>query len=400
MKKIIIIAPFFSCSGYGEMSRFALDVLKHHQDKYDIYIQVINWGQTSWLHEETEEYLFIKSLKEKTEVYLKDKEQKKQQAGFDISLQITIPNEWKKLAEINIGYTAGIETTHISPSWLQPCDSMDKIITISEFAKEIFLGTVFQDGAGNERRIKTPISVVHFPHKKLENKQLNLDISTDFNFLTVNQWGPRKNIEQLITTFIEEFRNENVGLVIKTNKSSDSVIDREFTSNELKNLIASRGEKNCKVYLIHGRLSEEEINSLYLHPKIKAFVTSTHGEGFGMPIYEATLAGLPVIATDWSGHLDFLSIDDKKMFAKVDYELRQIDQQHVWPGVMENGVGWAYPSQNSLKSRMREVYKDYGRFKSWANKLNEHNKNKFTKQKIYDKFIDIINGEIDGIVVL
>ena len=385
MKKILINGPLLSNSGYGEMSRFALNVLKEYQDKFDIYVNILTWGQTGWMHEETDEYTLIRNLRIKTEQYVQSTGNKPQ---FDISLQITIPNEWKRMASSNIGYTAGIETTHISPAWLEPSQQMDRIITISNFSRDVFLNTTFQDQAGNQHKVTTPIEVVHFPVREVSAKPLVLELPSQFNFLIVNQWGPRKNMEMLISSFIEEFRNEDVGLVIKTNQANDSQIDRDRVEGALKALIASKGEKKCRIHLVHGRLTSEEMDGLYSHPKIKAFVTATHGEGFGMPIFEAVNAKLPVIATDWSGHLDFLSIDDKKMFAKVDFELKQIEPQHVWQGVMEANSGWAFPTVASLRTRMREVYKDYGRFKSWANKLAEHNKEKFNKQKVYNHFFN------------
>lgn len=397
MKKILINAPIMSSSGYGQMSRFALDVLKEHQDKFDIYVNVLNWGQTGWLFEENDEYKLIRDLRIKTEQYAQACGGKPQ---FDISLQITIPNEWKRMAPVNIGYTAGIETTHISPAWLEPSQMMDRIITISNFSKEVFLNTIFQDQAGNQHKVTTPIDVVHFPYREASDKAFDLELPSQFNFLTVNQWGPRKNMEQLVLAFIDEFRNEDVGLVIKTNHANDSQIDKLRVEEALKQLVDSKGEKRCRVHLIHGRLSDEEMDGLYRHSRVKAFVTATHGEGFGMPIFEAANAALPVIATDWSGHLDFLSVDDKKMFAKVDFEIKQISPQHVWQGVMEANTGWAYPLNASLRNRMREVYKDYGRFKSWANKLREHNKEKFKKESVYDKFLSSVQQNEDGDVIV
>ena len=377
-----------SASGYGEMSRFALDVLKDHQDKFDIYANVINWGQTGWLHEETDTYKLINQLRMKTEQYNQACGGKPQ---FDVSLQITIPNEWKRMAPVNIGYTAGIETTHISPAWLEPSQQMDRIVTISNFSRDVFLNTIFQDQAGNQLKVTTPIDVVHFPVRDMNETQLELDLPSQFNFLTVNQWGPRKNMELLISAFVDEFRHEDVGLVIKTNQANDSLMDRERIEGALKMLLASKGERKCRVHLVHGRLSRDEMDGLYKHSKVKAFVTATHGEGFGMPIFEAVQARLPVVATDWSGHLDFLTMKDeqgkdKKMFAKVDYELKPIDQAHVWQGVLEAGTSWAYPNAGSLKSRMREVYKDYGRFKSWSKKLNTWVRSEFAEDKVCDKF--------------
>jgi len=394
MKKLLINAPLLSNSGYGQMSRFALDVLKDHQDKFDIYVNVLNWGQTGWMHEEDEQYNFIRQLRVKTEQYGQATGGKPQ---FDVSLQITIPNEWKRMAPVNIGYTAGIETTNISPAWLEPSQQMDRIITISNFSRDVFLNTVFQDQQGNQHKVTTPIDVVHFPVRESVGGSIDLELGSPFNFLTVNQWGPRKNMEQLISAFIDEFRDEDVGLVIKTNHANDSIMDRAKVEEGLKTLVASKGEKKCRIQLVHGRLNEQEMDGLYRHPKIKAFVTATHGEGFGMPIFEAVQASLPVIATDWSGHLDFLSVEDKKMFAKVDFELKQIEPQHVWQGVMEANTGWAFPTVGSLRDRMREVYKDHNRFKSWAKKLAGHNKEKFNKSKVHDDFfysLGIFNKEI------
>ena len=252
MKKLLINAPLYSNSGYGSMSRFALDVLKDHQDKFDIYVNVLNWGQTGWMHEETEEYKFIHQLRVKTEQYTQANGGKPQ---FDVSLQITIPNEWKRMAAVNIGYTAGIETTHISPAWLEPSQMMDRIITISNFSRDVFLNTVFQDQQGNQHKVATPIDVVHFPVRQSTDGSIELDLQAPFNFLTVNQWGPRKNMEQLVSAFVDEFRNEDVGLVIKTNHANDSIMDRLKIEEGIRLLLASKGERKCRIHLIHGRLN-------------------------------------------------------------------------------------------------------------------------------------------------
>jgi glycosyltransferase involved in cell wall biosynthesis len=402
MKKLFINAPILSRSGYGEMARFALRALRQHEDKFDIYLNALNWGQTGFLFEENEEFNYINSLRVKTENYIRQQNGAPQ---FDISLQITIPNEWKKMAPINIGYTAGIETNFISPAWLEPSNQMDKIIVISEHAKKVYQNTMFEDAAGNKFKVNTPVEVVHFPWEQIENASINLDLEPQFNFLTVNQWGPRKNIEELVGAFIEEFREEDVGLVIKSNRANDSIGDKNILERHVNELVKSKGAKKCKVYLVHGTLTEAEMHGIYRHPKIKAFVTCTHGEGFGLPIFEAVNEELPVIATNWSGHLDFLSAPDKDgdvkpLFAKVDFELKPVQEQFVWPGVTEKGTSWAYPSVSSLKSRMREVYKDHSRFKAWARKVSEHNKQKFEKQKVYDSFVEKILGKTNNDTVI
>ncbi len=388
-KKIVISGPILSRSGYGEMCRFALRSLRNHEDKFDIFLLGTNWGNTGWIVDQQEEVQYVSQLSAKTQAYL---QQTGNNPNFDISLQITIPNEWKKMAVTNIGYTAGIETNFISPSWLEPSQQMDKIIVISEHAKSSFINTVFGDKNNNQFKVTTPIEVCHFPVKDRKIIDLKLNLKHDFNFLAICQWGPRKNLEQTITNFVEEFKNEEVGLVLKINITNDSIMDRDTVEKNISMLMSTLpSDRKCTVTLLHGYMSEDEINSLYNHPQIKAFVSSTHGEGFGFPMFEAAYSEIPVIATDWSGHLDFLTMKDengkdKKMFGKIDYELKPIAKEHSWKGVLEEGTSWAYPLSSSLKSRMREVYKDYPRFKSWAKKLNVWIRNEFTVEKVCDKF--------------
>jgi glycosyltransferase involved in cell wall biosynthesis len=309
------------------------------------------------------------------------------------------------MANYNIGYTAGIETNFVSPAWLMPSLQMDKIIVISEHAKSGFVNAEFLDpnanaGRGVKYKITTPIEVCHFPVKDHVIEKLNLDLKDDFNFLTVCQWGPRKNLEQTIINFIEEFKNEEVGLVLKINIANDSLLDKDTTEGNLKKILEHFKDRKCSVYLLHGHMSENEMYSLYNHPKIKAIISSTHGEGFGFPLFEAACNELPVVATDWSGHLDFLTMKDedgaeKKMFAKVDFELKPIAQEHVWQGVLEAGTSWAYPLQGSFKVKMREVYKDYSRFKSWSKKLNKWIREEFSAEKVHTKFINLVAGQFD-----
>ncbi len=234
MKKIVISGPILSRSGYGEMARFALRSLRTKQDEYDIYLIPTSWGNTGNLFELSEEKKEIESLIHKTQHYL---QLTKNQPNFDVSIQVTIPNEWKKLAQFNIGYTAGIETNLISPAWLQPSQQMDKIIVISEHAKSGFLNSIFGDDNGNQYKVTTPVEVCHFPVRDYEDVNLNLDLKHDFNYLTVCQWSPRKNVEQTIINFIEEFKNEEVGLILKVNTANDSMLDKDFTENRLKQLL-------------------------------------------------------------------------------------------------------------------------------------------------------------------
>lgn len=389
-KKILISGPILSRSGYGEMARFAYSSLKNRED-VELFVNSINWGATGNIlpSEESEE---IQTNIKKTQIYLAENSNN---LDFDISIQITIPNEWKKIAKYNVGYTAGIETNLVSPSWYHPSQQMDKIIVISQHSKDSFINAIFGDQQGNQYKITTPVEVCHFPVRGGKNTTLDLELKNDFNFLAMCQWGPRKNLEQTIVNFIEEFKEEDVGLVLKVNIVTDSLLDKEVVENKLNELLSKFPDRKCTISLVFGNMSEGELAGLYLHPKIKAIVSTSHGEGFGFPLFEAACNELPVIATDWSGHLDFLTLKDedgveKKMFAKINYELKPIEKQDAWPGVLEEGSSWAYPTDTSVRSKMREVYKDYPRFKSWAKKLNAWLNQEFSEDKVSNKFYNLV----------
>jgi hypothetical protein len=214
-KKIIVKGPVLSRSGYGEQARFALRSLRKHEDRFEIYLINTNWGGTGWVAQNDEERKYIDFLIQKTFHFVNNGGQ------FDLSLQITIPNEWEKVAPINVGYTAGIETTKIAPQWINKSMQMDKIIVTSNHSKNTLIGTKYEafDQRTNQPvglvSVNTPVEVVGYPVKLTEKEEVQLDLQTEFNFLMVSQWGPRKNSINTVKWFVEKFKdNPNVGLVV------------------------------------------------------------------------------------------------------------------------------------------------------------------------------------------
>jgi len=337
--KVLVKGPALTRTGYGEHCRFVLRALKE-VDGLDLYLIPVNWGQSNWIWEESAEREWWDLLIKKTAIYIKNNPN----PVYDMSIQISIPNEWSKLAPVNIGVTAGIETTKVAPQWLGNGNMMDKIITISQHSKDVFLNSAYEgvDHKTGEKgflKCDKDIEIVHYPVKEFEKVDLKLDLSTKFNFLTVAQWGPRKNLGATIQWFIEEFYdNPDVGLVVKTFLKGGSVLDRSVLKKQIQKLVGAYPTMKCKVYFFHGDLTEAEMHSLYTHKDIHCLTSLTHGEGFGLPLFEAAYSGLPVLATDWSGHLDFLymPVTDKKgkeklrpQFARVDYDLQPIPKEVV-----------------------------------------------------------------------
>ncbi len=391
-KRVILKGPLLTRSGYGEQARFALRALRSRPDEFDVYIQPLTWGKTSWLHEQDEERMFIDQAIEKTISFI-------QQGGrFDMSVQCTIPNEFEKMATVDIGYTAGIEATAVSAEWLQKINEIiDRIIVVSSFSMDAFKRTEYSgevNGQPATLKLEKPIDFVNYPVKVYDDlAELDLDLGCDFNFVSVAQWGPRKNLSNTVKWFIEEFHDEEVGLVLKTNMAKNCVIDRSVMFDKLKEELAiHHPNRKCKIYLLHGDMSQEELHSLYLHPKIKAGLFLPHGEGFGLPIFEAAYSGLPVIATGWSGHLDFLT-DEKGVehFYNVSYDINRIPDNSVWEGVLIKEAMWAYPRESSAKENMRKCYEavqtdGVSPARDYATELKE----RFSADKMYSKFVDLV----------
>jgi glycosyltransferase involved in cell wall biosynthesis len=399
MKTILVRGPALSRSGYGVQTRFALRALRKYEDRFNILLENIPWGQTGWIHQDDEERNWFDQVLHKTNEHIR------QQLPIDISLQVTIPNEWQKVAPLNIGFTAGIETNKVSPQWIEKAALMDKIIVVSNHAKQVYENTTYtavQEGTGQEFpfRVNTPIEVANYPVETLEKEKFDLKLDYDYNFLTVAQWGPRKNLGNTIRWFIDEFKDEEVGLVVKANVANNSTEDRFYCIEMLNQLLKDKGDRKCKIYLLHGDLTRKQMNYLYTHKKVKAYVTTTHGEGFGLPIFEAAYNGLPVIAPGWSGQNDFLYAPTKTgkqkkeklrpLFSRVDFTMQQVPQQVVWDGVIMEDSMWCYPDEKSFKTNLRDVYTNYTRSIGKARKLKKYLLENFSEDIQYKKIVNYI----------
>lgn len=386
-KKVLLRGPILTSSGYGEHARMVYRSLKSESETFDIFVHPLPWGQTSWLWEDNEERRELDELINKTQAYV-------QQGGqFDIAVLVTIPNEWERVAPLTIGVTAGIETSKVSSQWLLKSNQMvDKIIVPSEFSANVFKSTVYsakdQFGRDVKLKLEKPIESINYPVKHFDSlPELNLELDYDFNFLCIAQAGPRKNLDSTIEYFFKTFKDKKVGLVLKINRASNCVRDKIFCTQFLEAFKNQYPDALCKVYLLHGTMTEEEIHSLYVHPKIKCLLSLTHGEGFGLPLFEAAYSGLPIISHEWGGQTDFLFIEEdgkkKAHFARVEFDLKTIQQEAVWEGLLEKDSMWAFPKEYSACTKMMEVYKDHGRFKGQAKRLKQYILDNFSEEKIY-----------------
>ena len=410
MKKLVLIcAPVTSRSGYGDHARdIARAFLK--LNKFEVKIFDVPWGETP------RDALDDNIDKNIIECLLPTPEIHKQP---DIYVDIRIPNEFQSWGKINIGVTAGIETSAVSNNWIESCNKMDYIIVPSEHSKSGFVNALYEKmqqlSNGEQRKVgelilEKPIDVLFEGvddnvFKPIDNSSLELidDIKEDFAFLHVGLWGnggygeDRKDISKLIKVFYESFANkkEQPALILKTNGAGFSILDRESCLEKIKS-IKSMFPKDWNlpnVYLLHGSLSSEEMNKLYNHPKVKSFVSFTHGEGFGRPLLEASMVGLPVIASGWSGQMDFLSQENSILLGG---ELVKVPKSQHWKDIIVPESQWYNVNETQAYKSLNYCFENYDEVKEKALKLMKVNRSKFTLDKMTEELDKIITPLIEN----
>ena len=406
-RKVLLVGPILTQSGYGEHARMVYRALKSREDLFEIFINPVGWGATSWTSEKTDEREEIDSIVNKTFAHMSNG------LPFDTTIMVTIPSEWKqyRAAPENIGVCAGIESDRVSPHWLEAANLfVDKIVVPSEFSKENFVNSIWdvKDQAGNEVKltVQKPIDVVQYPVEKEFIKPSDclheeLNFKSDFNFLCVAQWGPRKNITNTIRYFLDEFQDDEVGLVLKLSIKDSSTIDYYETVKRIESILSNYPNRKCSVEILHGYFTKEQLSSLYTHPNIKAMINFGHGEGYGLPLFEAAAVGLPVITHDWGGQKDFLYAPKKDRkgkkklrphFSKVSYDLKPIQQEAVWESVLQPESQWAFVHGGGCQIAMRQCYDNYSLSQGQAKRLKKWVLDEFSEEAINDKFITSIVG--------
>ncbi len=411
MKKVMLIcAPVSSRSGYGDHARDLVRSLITH-DKYDIKILDVNWGETP------RDALDNELDKNILDCILSEPKLDKQP---DVYIDIRIPNEFQTWGKVNIGITAGIETTSVSNKWLDGCNKMDLIIVPSEHSKDGFVKALYEkiqklpDGQQQkigDLKLEKPMEVLFEGtnediYKPINDASLDLvdSIKEDFAFLHVGLWGnggygeDRKDIAKLVKIFYESFANkkEKPALILKSAGATFSIMDREKCLEKIRQ-IKNKFPKDWNlpnVYLLHGSLSPDEMNKLYNHPKVKSFVSLTHGEGYGRPLQEATMVGLPVIASAWSGQLDFLSKENSMLLGG---EMVQVPKSQVWKDIIVSESQWFNVNETQAYRAMNYTFKNYDKVKEKALNLMKVNRDKFTLNKMTEKLDEIITPYIDKV---
>jgi len=417
MKQLIVIScPIDTHSGYGARSR---DIVKSllKTDKYDIKITPQKWGTTpfGFLEANNPEH------KQILDCFLQSPQLPRQP---DIWIQITVPNEFQPIGKFNIGITAGIETTLCDPSWIEGINRMNLTLVSSKHAKQVFEGSAFEQRNKDTNqlvkvvKLEKPIEVLFEgidinTYQKIDAADNSevwdiLDtIDEDFNFLFVGHWlqgeigQDRKDVGMMIKTFLETFKGKNKkpGLILKTSGGVYSIMDRDSMLEKINSIRTAVGDDDTlpNIYLLHGELSDEEINELYNHPKVKVHISFTKGEGYGRPLIEATISQKPVIASNYSGHIDFL---DAEMSTLLPGELKQIHSSAVVQNMLISESSWFTVDYNKASEILKDVYKNYKKYLDGAKRQAYRSRTEFSLEKMAEKLNAIIEEKVPKQVAL
>lgn len=362
MKTIVLRGPVLTQSGYGVHARQIARWLLDHPN-LDVYFMTLPWGDTPWIIDQGYQDGLVGEIMKRTV---------KPEFKADVSIQLQLPNEWDPtIAKTNIGVTAAVETDRCNPEWITACNTMSAVIVPSQHSRFSLTNT----GAVNVPLLVVPEA---YNDEIVSAEKVTLpQFSTSFNFLVFGQLtgntpeSDRKNIFYTIKWLCDIFKNDpDVGIVLKTNVGKHSKIDRGLTKNLITGVVnESRGRSFFpKVHLLHGDMNELEVASLYTHPQIKALIALTRGEGYGLPILEAAASGLPVVATGWSGHLDFLK---HGKYVSIYHSLNEVHPSRVDGKIFVKGAKWAMPSEEDFKKRIMKFRNSHTIPKEWALELQK-----------------------------
>ena len=396
MKPICVVScPIDTFSGYGARSRdFVKSLIEAKDKEWDIKIMPQRWGDTPWNFLSQDDPLrqrFIGGLEQQP----------------DIWMQISVPNEFQSVGKYNVGISAGIETTVYPAEFIEGSNRMDLNLVSSEHSKQVALASQFHKRDQNTGqnigviKLEKPIEVLfegldlNTYFKKPSKFSALSNIKEDFCFLYTGHWLPgnfgesRKNTATLIKTFLETFKGagkKKPALILKTNMVNYSLIDKEAVIRQIHRIKDKVGGNLPNIYLVHGELTDGEMNQLNNDPKVKAFVSFTKGEGYGRPLAEAAITGKPTIVSNWSGHTDFIHPDYNIL---IGGELKPVHKTAANQFLLEDSE-WFNIDTNIAGKAMKDVFKHYKKYWEKSRKQTQYLKDNFSFDKMTEKLNSLL----------
>lgn len=386
-KNIGMIAPFTSYSGYGEYGRaIAKMIIEQYKDNQNVNLFLFDF--TSNTISKQQSFNLIQSSYSDIVNYIMQNEEIQKQF-FDIFITVSIPMSFIQKGLINIGITALAQCDKVHPQLIINCNRMDEVIVMSDFNINSLKESVYRTQDNQEIKISVPISKINHPFKNIivKNKTDISDfldlIPQKFLFLTVGEWLPgsvgndRKDIGALISSFLKTFpNNKDIGLLLKCQQGRSSILSEYSIRERISQIARGIGIeiKVDNIYFISGNLSEQQMIQLYSHDKVKAYISYTHGESYGIPIMQFSgNTGKPLLIPYHSGIQQYILPEYNDILIS---KLTQVPQQLFQTFYRE----FLIP-----ESKWNTVQYQYAMFKM-TECINEYLK-KLSKAKLQQKYI-------------
>lgn len=396
MRKVVIASPVATQSGYGHHAREVItNIIEQRGSEWDVKLVSLPWGHTPMTYPisvDLQLRIIPLPLTEQPDVWI----------------QISVPNEFQAVGKYNIGVTAGTEGDICPAQWIETINKMQLIIVPSEFTRSTFEETAKR----NNMLITTRIEVVpeYFDetvYKSSADTVLSeLDSVTEpFAFLSVGHWlqgqlgEDRKNIGAMVHCFFHTFKDvkDAPALIMKTSGATYSIMDRMDIENRINQVRDMFGTaKLPNVYLVHGDLTDAEMNSLYNHPKVKAFVSFTKAEGFGRPLLEFSATCKPIIAPHYSGQADFLK---KDFICALPGQLTPIHPSAQNEFLIADAK-WFSVDYGYASAMMKDVRKNYKKWAELAKRQRYFVNSTFTKTavaEVYKQVLETVDTGLESI---
>jgi glycosyltransferase involved in cell wall biosynthesis len=230
-----------------------------------------------------------------------------------------------------------------NPWWKIVYDRYDEIWTVSDFAATPFRA-MFPDRV---RVVPNVLDLAQFPAceeaaaSRLKGERLKFLFAFD-----AKSGIERKNPEAVVTAFIKAFKDTphatRASLILKV-----GAMDRPANSARLERLMQRAAASGLAIHFDGRHLSRGEM--LRLIADADCYVSLHHAEGFGYTMAEAMAYGIPVIASGYSGNLEYMTPENSYLVPCAEAFVKSPD------GPFQRGSLWGEPDIDAAVALLRQV---------------------------------------------
>jgi hypothetical protein len=241
----------------------------------------------------------------------------------------------------NIGSTR-FDADTLPVEWVAQCNQMDAIWVPSQWNRELFIASgvrvpVFVVGAD---ALPTPVQA---------------PAAGPFRLLSVFQWTARKNPVALLRAYCAAFDGDaDTVLTLKAHWQENEQESAAFVQRAISYVVSRSKPRRSlpRIEIATRFFSRQEIAQM--HAESHAYVSLSHGEGWSLPAWEATLAGKPVLHTGWSAPNEFVHEQ-----GRIAYNLAPVYGMEEFADYYDAGMNWAEPHLDDAIARMRDLRANY-----------------------------------------